>query len=489
MDINTRLDGFIIHPLDAFNEKHREESIPKFSITAPNLDGFQVHPIDNFISQMHNDDIYNNNDINQTTNIFSNNEISETGNIDYNNNIYNYNDSNQAINTFSNNEIYETGNIDYNNNIYNNNNVINQTNSTFINNNVYETGNILNINNDINNYGLLSISPDINNNYNYNQYETYNTTSQIYPVSYIEPSSNYNYDYLNNDSSNIISINQGSNYINTTTSSYVSYPSTNFNYSNILPTNYLPPAKNTIDNNSLLTINLEPKINEAKYATPSIIPPSKSVYTIPSYKTIQKKESIPLNIIETNTSKSKILPVSKITYNGYPHSSNHFSVYSYNFKNNKSIITNYKLKPIELPPKTYTIKSYNHKIKWKKIIPKMTTVVIPTVKRFIIPRRIKYVLPKAQKVLSKSVLVQPIPSTQISIVPSPFPKDSIRKINMPPILSTLPNNYSIQTVPITNPNNVKVNLNGLEKYPKDNNKRLVPTYKLPRPKIYYASKL
>ena len=429
---------------------------------------------------MHNDDIYNNNDINQTTNIFSNNEISETGNIDYNNNIYNYNDSNQAINTFSNNEIYETGNIDYNNNIYNNNNVINQTNSTFINNNVYETGNILNINNDINNYGLLSITPDINNNnYNYNQSENYNTTSQIYPVSYIEPTSNYNYDYSNNDSSNIISINQGSNYINTTTSSYDSYPSTNFNYSKILPAQYLQPVKNTIDNNSLSTINLEPKINEAKYATPSIISPSKSVYTIPSYKTIQKKES----------AKSKILPVSKITYNGHPHSSKHFRIYSYNFKNNNSVITNYKLKSIQLPPKIYTIKSYNHEIKWKKIIPKMTTVVIPTVRRFIIPRRIKYVLPKAQRVLSKPVLVQPIPSIQLSIVPSQFPKDSMRKINMPPILSTLPNIYSIQTYPMTNPNNVKVNLNGLEKYPMDNYSRLMSTYKVPKAKIYRASKL
>ena len=42
MDINTRLDGFIIHPLDAFNDKHHEDSLLKFSNTAPNLDGFKV---------------------------------------------------------------------------------------------------------------------------------------------------------------------------------------------------------------------------------------------------------------------------------------------------------------------------------------------------------------------------------------------------------------------------------------------------------------
>ena len=78
MDINTRLDGFIVHPLDAFNDHHHEDDIPKFSSTAPHLDGFQVHPLDSFISHEHNNDISNDylnfNDTNQiNTNYLSTN--------------------------------------------------------------------------------------------------------------------------------------------------------------------------------------------------------------------------------------------------------------------------------------------------------------------------------------------------------------------------------------------------------------------------------
>ena len=45
MDINTQLDGFIIHPLDAFKNSQQEEFIPPISSSTPDFDEFQVHPL------------------------------------------------------------------------------------------------------------------------------------------------------------------------------------------------------------------------------------------------------------------------------------------------------------------------------------------------------------------------------------------------------------------------------------------------------------
>ena len=86
MDINTRLDGFIVHPLDAFNDHHHDYDTPKFSSTAPHLDGFQEHPLDAFISQEHNNDISTNNyfnyeDTNQVNNYFPTNETLTADNL------------------------------------------------------------------------------------------------------------------------------------------------------------------------------------------------------------------------------------------------------------------------------------------------------------------------------------------------------------------------------------------------------------------------
>ena len=86
MDINTRLDGFIVHPLDAFNDHHHDYDTPKFSSTAPHLDGFQEHPLDAFISQEHNNNISTNNyfnyeDTNQVNNYFPTNETLTADNL------------------------------------------------------------------------------------------------------------------------------------------------------------------------------------------------------------------------------------------------------------------------------------------------------------------------------------------------------------------------------------------------------------------------
>ena len=485
MDINTRLDGFIIHPLDAFNDKHHEESIPKFSNTAPNLDGFQVHPLDNFISQEHNNNIFNDNVLNQTNDIFSNNETFETGNNQYNN-IYNYNDTNQTNNIFSNNEVYETGNNQYNN-IYNYNDT-NQTNNIFSNNEVYETVNTFNLDNNISNYGFdqtpiqdNSFTTPVNNNdYNYNQYETSNITSQIYPVSYTEPTANYNYDYLNNNSSNITPLNQESNYINITTPSYANYSTSTFNYSKVLPTKYLPTIEKTNKVNSISPISVVPKISKVIYTIPSTITPSKSVYTVPSYKTYTEKKFI------NTTQFSQISPIPTVSYNNSLYSFNHFRNNSYNVNSfiYKPKITHYKTNSVILPPKVYRITSYTPEIKWKKILPKRTTIVIPTVKKFIIPRRTKYILPKKQSIIiPNSVIVKPM---QVSNIYSPYPKDSIRKVvTNPPILSTLPKSFIVPTITVPNQSVVKVNLNGMEKFPMDNRRRITTIYNMNMPKGYY----
>ena len=89
MDVNTQLDGFVVHPLDAFNDKHHDDNIPKFSSTAPHLDGFIVHPIDSFISHERNGG-NGFSGINQINNIFNNNNY-ETENIfNQNNDLTNF---------------------------------------------------------------------------------------------------------------------------------------------------------------------------------------------------------------------------------------------------------------------------------------------------------------------------------------------------------------------------------------------------------------
>ena len=52
MDINTKLDGFLVHPLDLFPKTHQAGNT--LDNTTANLDGFAVHPIDSFINQKNN---------------------------------------------------------------------------------------------------------------------------------------------------------------------------------------------------------------------------------------------------------------------------------------------------------------------------------------------------------------------------------------------------------------------------------------------------
>ena len=105
-------------------------------------------------------------------------------------------------------------------------------------------------------------------------------------------------------------------------------------------------------------------------------------------------------------------------------------------------------------------------------------------KKFIIPRRTKYILPKKQSIIiPNSVIVKPM---QVSNIYSPYPKDSIRKVvTNPPILSTLTKSFIVPTITVPNQSVVKVNLNGMEKFPMDNRRRITTIYNMNMAKGYY----
>ena len=166
------------------------------------MDEFQVHPLDNFFAQEHN-------------NINLNEVVQEN---DY----------------YTNNETYDTGNI------------IN-TDEITVNNLGLEQNQV---------QDLITTTPDINidnNDLNLNQYEiTENFTTQEYPVTYTDSTSNYN--YINSNSSDIIPLNNESNFINPiTTASYENYSNTNndLSYSKILPTKILPTIERS-DNDDII---------------------------------------------------------------------------------------------------------------------------------------------------------------------------------------------------------------------------------------------
>ena len=51
MDINARLDGYTVHPLDLFpTNKNSPDNLEKISLDTADLDGFKVHPIDLFVN-------------------------------------------------------------------------------------------------------------------------------------------------------------------------------------------------------------------------------------------------------------------------------------------------------------------------------------------------------------------------------------------------------------------------------------------------------
>ena len=388
MDINTRLDGFIVHPLDAFNDHHHEDDIPKFSSTAPHLDGFQVHPLDSFISHEHNNDISN----------------------DY----LNFSDTNQINTNYLPTDTFTTDNLLFNNN------TIDLT--------IYQPEQISD---------LISTTNYNNNDYNYNQYETTNYTTSQYPITYTEPTTittpitttttTTNYNYISSPSYNTYTTSSQNNYINTSTT-YENYPSTSsYNFSKILPPKYLPAIKSqsTIKATSAPTIKLVPKITKkVTYATSSVIVPKKIVYTVPSYSSYTVRSYSP--VINTTNFTSQILPASTSSY-----------------KFNSTAASTYK--PTVLVKRPYSVVTYEPQIKWNNIIPQKKTIIIPKVKRYIVPRRTSVIVPQKQSIIIPNSVI-PQPQQSISVVPSIIQPSPSQIISTP-----VTPNVIVPTITLGNP--------------------------------------
>ena len=422
MDINTRLDGFIVHPLDAFNDHHHEDDIPKFSSTAPHLDGFQVHPLDRFIIHEHDNDISDN--------------------------YLNFDDTNQ-INT----NYFPTNDTITADSLLINNNTIDST--------IYQPTQISD---------LISTT-NYNNDYNYSQYEKTNYTTSQYPITYTEPTTTIttpittpittNYNYISTPSYNTISISPQTNYINTT-STYESYPSTsNNNFSRILPTKYLPAIKtrSTIKASSAPTIKLVPKITrKVTYSTSSVLVPSKTVYSVPSYPTYSVRSFTP--VIRTTNFASQTLPVSN-------------SSYRYN------ITTTNAYKPTILVKRPYRVITFKPQVKWSNIIPQKQNIIVPKVRKYIIPRKTSVIVPQKQSIIIPNpVALQPQKSIAVSTIrPSIIQPSQIISTPAPP-------NVIVPTITIGNPNPIQQQ----EKLPNDNFRvrtRIISNNNFGLNKIYY----
>ena len=423
MDINTQLDGFIIHPLDAFKNSQQEEFIPPISSSTPDFDEFQVHPLDSFFAREHN---INNDNINI-------NEIAQE-------NTY-----------FPTNETYETDNTFNTNEISTNNFELEQNHVQ----DIISTTPAINIDN---------IDNNDNNDLNYNQYETTeNFSTQEYPVTHNDSSSNNN--YLTSNSTDIISLNYESNNINTfTTDSYENYTNTNdnINYSKILPTKILPTINETNDNDIIpsSSIDLNPITTEQNEINEyPITSPINNEYTIPSDITYSKSTFSPSINLESDISLpfSELIPTySSTTLDNSPSTFNDINTNNYK-------VDEYNIEPITPPPEykpAYKETSYNPKINWKKIIPIKTKIIIPKVKKYIIKRKQKIIVPKKQKIIVPTVIVQPQQTINMSQTQPTIPQNYI---NILPNQSIL-----INSIPLANQNSLIVNSNVTEKFPMDN---------------------
>ena len=411
MDINTQLDGFIIHPLDAFKDSHQEEFIPQINSSTNDFDEFQVHPLDNFFAQEHN-------------NINLNEVVQEN---DY----------------YTNNETYDTGNI------------IN-TDEITVNNLGFEQNQM---------QDLITPTPDINidnNDLNLNQYEiTENFTTQEYPVTYTDSTSNYN--YINSNSSDIIPLNNESNFINPiTTASYENYSNTNndLSYSKILPTKILPTIERS-DNDDIIPSTSSDfnqiTTEQNEYIDNSITSPINNEYTIPSDISYSKSTFDPTINIATDISlpSTDLLPsYSSTTFAPSPSTFNDISESNYK-------VDEYNIEPNIIKNKPiFRELSYNPKISWKKVIPKKTTIIIPKVKKYIIKRKSQIILPKKQTVIIPSVIVQPQPTIQMPQIQPIIPQNYVNMVSNTPIL--------ISTIPSVNQNSLIINSNRTGQLPMQN---------------------
>ena len=124
MDVNARLDGFMVHPLDLFpTNKNLNDNANKITLNTANLDGFKVHPIDLFVShESHETNPFNNN--NNISQNYQKHHIQTSNNLPSNYKVFNtQTNNNLPLN-------YKVFNTESNNNLSSNSKAINtQTNN------------------------------------------------------------------------------------------------------------------------------------------------------------------------------------------------------------------------------------------------------------------------------------------------------------------------------------------------------------------------
>ena len=388
MDMNARLDGFLVHPLDLF-PKNQE-----FDETTANLDGFKVHPLDSFINHNKNDPykyLQNNTTTNYDNNNLINNINTTPTNQNYETNLYdqyttiknepylyskNYINSKQFVNV---------GNFDNNinyNNTYNSNDNTNEIiafNNYPVNNSTYYTQ-AINNNNDyqkVNTYNdnILGKYPNYKiTNFvgNYTQtYDTFpnnnstnNTSYEIYPSSKII-NTGIAYDkYTATTNASDMSYGKPSsfNILNSTSStdpfsfkSFNNYSKTNKYNFNAYPTSTLTKIK---------TITTQPKVIYTINSNPKQVYSNYSNNTITNYKSLSSSKSTQ-DFFKNKLASSIISPTISTVYRGTS-----FPLRSYTIpKAYKSSRTT-----VILPSKT------------KIILPKPTNTITSNLKTIIIPK-------------------------------------------------------------------------------------------------------
>lgn len=385
MDINARLDGFLVHPLDLFPKAH------EFDETTANLDGFKVHPLDSFIN-------HNKNDPNKYL------QNNTTTNYDYSNLLNN-------INTTSTNQNYKD-------NLYGQYTTIKTEPYLYKNNytNSKQFVNIDSFDNNINYNNTYNYNGDANKIITYKNYVTSNSTN--YPKTI-----NHNYDYL-----------QTNSYNDNILGKYPKYKITELggNYAKTYDT--FP--NDTLTNNASYEMNPSSKIinkgitydkytattnaSDISYGKPSSLDilnstSSTDPFSFKSFHNYSKSNEYNYNVYPTSTLTNikTITTQPKIVYT--INSNKNYSKVFFDNSYPKKAITNYK----SLSSYKSTQDIFNNKL--------ASSLISPTINRFYrgtsssIPLR-SYTIPKTYKskrttaiLPSKTKIILP---QQINIIPS-----------------------------------------------------------------------
>ena len=385
MDMNARLDGFLVHPLDLFHKTQ------EFDETTANLDGFKVHPLDFFINHNKNDPYK----------YLQNNTTTD----------YDYSNLLNNINTTPTNQNYTANSYDQYTTIKNEP-YLNSKNLT----NSQQFFNIDSFDNNINYNNTYNYNEDTNKVITYNNYPETNST-------YDPNTINHNYDYLVSNSYNDNIFGKHSKYKITDlggnyTKTYDTFPndnSTNNTSYEIHPSSKIINTGITYDKYAV-TANA----SDMSYGQPSsfdILNSTSSTdpYSFKSFHNYSKSNNYDVYPASTLTNIKTIITQPKTVYtinskanfdNSYPKKaiSNYKSLHSFKstqdiFKNKLSssfIIptVNTIYRETSFPLRSYTIpKTYKSKrttvilpSKTKIILPKPTNIVTSNHKAIIIPK-------------------------------------------------------------------------------------------------------